>query len=247
MKKMLMIIGVIVSFILIGLGIYGLLASDSLNNVQTNDSLKESLENIKSAKRFTMIMSTESNVSTENIEMFLKANLETNESETSVSMSGILLMHDYDVLEDGQIVTYSSVPMLGINDWYRTPTTTSNITNDADNTIDVLIQNIDYFEKENDVFKAVFPKEIANQLYKSSDNADSNTSSQDGPDVVGDIPVTIKDENGSISIIVDYSNNAKIEDEMRTKLILSIVYSEIGTAKVEVPEDVKASIKEGDE
>lgn len=247
MKKMLMIIGVIVSFILIGLGIYGLLASDSLNNVQTNDSLKESLENIKSAKRFTMIMSTESNVSTENIEMFLKANLETNESETSVSMSGILLMHDYDVLEDGQMVTYSSVPMLGINDWYRTPATTSNITNDADNTIDVLIQNIDYFEKENDVFKAVFPKEIANQLYKSSDNADSNTSSQDGPDVVGDIPVTIKDENGSISIIVDYSNNAKIEDEMRTKLILSIVYSEIGTAKVEVPEDVKASIKEGDE
>ena len=159
MKKMLMIIGVIVSFILIGLGIYGLLASDSLNNVQTNDSLKESLENIKSAKRFTMIMSTESNVSTENIEMFLRANLETNESETSVSMSGILLMHDYDVLEDGQMVTYSSVPMLGINDWYRTPATTSNITNDADNTIDVLIQNIDYFEKENDVFKAVFPKE----------------------------------------------------------------------------------------
>ena len=98
MKKMLMIIGVIVSFILIGLGIYGLLASNSLNNVQTNDSLKESLENIKSAKRFTMIMSTESNVSTDNIEMFLRANLETNESETSVSMSGILLMHDYDVL-----------------------------------------------------------------------------------------------------------------------------------------------------
>ena len=132
MKKVIIIIGTIISLLLIGIGIYGLVLSGDLpflnnksntggnnnNNAVTftMEDLKNSLERIKNASSIGVTTSVDSNKESNNITATMNVNLTTKENETVASLKGVELAHAYTVLENGELVDYATMPMFGMTD-----------------------------------------------------------------------------------------------------------------------------------
>lgn len=255
MKKVIIIIGTIISLLLIGIGIYGLVLSGDLpflnnksntggnnnNNTVTftMEDLKNSLERIKNASSIGVTTSVDSNKESNNITATMNVDLTTKENETVASLKGIELAHAYTVLENGELVDYATVPMFGMNDWSKS---VGKSTLDFDlSYMNLLIENISLFRIEDNVFKALLPKEIASQILASSDTESTSSTEEDDTVVFGDVQAQIKlsNDKNTIDIILDYSNVIKENEETFTKFIMTESFSNIDTTKIVVPDEVR--------
>lgn len=251
MKKGIIILGVTISLILISIGVYGLIMSGDLpllNNKSKNDynvnenitlginDLQNALERLKNADNLCVNIKTISSIESENFDVSLKANLLTNEDEIIWLIENEVALHTYTILEEGNLVSYSLIPMFGMNEWIKSDEDSSS---SYDNSyLDILLANINLFKIENNMFKAILPKDLATTIYNS--DSDDVTA-----EIFSDIPVEIQlssDKNISI-ISFDYSNNIKLNNEVITDYKLINSYTNIGNTKIEVPEDVKNSAK----
>lgn len=257
MKKGIIIFGVTFSLILMSIGTYGLIKSGDLtflnnnevNNKENNnkenitlsiDDLQSALLKLKNANSFSCDYKTTSSVESYNINASLKLDLVTNEDEILYAVKNVVAMHSYAILEEENLVSYSLVPLLGMNEWIKS---TGEVYSNYDNSdLDIFLENISLFKIENNVFKAILPKELAIAVYSGYDLTSEDN---DSDEILGDIPIEIhlsSDKNISI-INMDYSNNIKIDDEVITEFKSIQSYSNIGNTKITVPEEVKNSAK----
>ena len=146
MKKVIVVVGLVISFIFIGLGVYGLVLSKQqnvpINKEETNnlDVLKQSIEMIKNINNFSNEFNVTTNKPEQNTNITYKIDLGTKQSEILMIENEITTSHSYTVLENGNLVNYLS---LGTKDYLKT----SQIENDSSSTFDrtryeVLINNI---------------------------------------------------------------------------------------------------------
>lgn len=257
MKKGIIILGVTISLMLISTGIYGLIMSGDLpflnNNSTDNKNDKEisekvnlnindlqgALSKVKSASNLSLNIKTISSVESKNYDVALKINLVTHENEMVWSIENEVALHSYAILEEENLVSYSLMPMLGMNEWIKS---TGEVSSDFDTSyLDILLDNISLFKIENNVFKAILPKELATIIYNSDIDDDEDATGE----IIGDIPIEIQlTSDKSIAMLsLDYSNNIKIDDEVISEYKLIQSYSNIGNTKISLPEDVKNSAK----
>lgn len=232
MKKTVVVLGFIISFVLIGLGVYGLILSNeentSINKEETNmlDGLKNSFEAIKNINNF----SYEYNITTnkgEKVSGFLKVDLDTRQSEKLIKENGIQERHSYIVLENGTWVNYLS---LGDEDFKKNPDENGAYVI-LDTPIDeVFLNNINLFEeKENDTFVAMIPKEVASSFLEDEEI-----------EVIGDIQVVVTLNGNYVEkIIYDCSNVIKSGEEVYTSYVITEKYYDIGSTVINVPDEVK--------
>lgn len=240
-----MVVGLITSCLLLGLGVYGLVTNETKkvpNPMEESTSLtlnhlNSALQNLKSVTNLTSEMQVETNKEDENINTVVKANLNTKEVEMKMSLLGVEIFHSYSVIENNVLVDYMTAPGLGMNEWYKSSGDNSSFKYDNSN-LDILLENIENFQVVNNVFKITLSKEQAESLLNMlSDEEDDSENVQ----LVGNITVTIKlNSNQEIAnIIYDFSNSFQMNEEIYTKCILSESYYNIGSTEIIVPEEVK--------
>lgn len=247
MRKILVVSGLIVSFFMLGLGIYGMIEDNASNSSITKeenvslDTLKESLQKLKTVKSLTYEMQLQTNKESENSNALIKLNLDTEECEMKMSIGGQKIMHSYSIIENGSLVDYMTAPGLGMNEWYISSGDTSSFNYD-NSYLDIFLEHMNNFRLENNIFKLTLPKEKARMLLNIISVEDKNIIEED-TQIIGDILVTIK-LNGNrdvASITYDFSHSIQTGEEIYTKYVLTESYYSLGTSEIVVPEDVKNS------
>lgn len=245
MKKIIIILGFIISFTLIGLGVYGLVLDMDRGNVSNNNSinkldvLKNSIETLKGINNFTYGVEVTTNKEEENATSLIKMDLSTNQSEISMVIANAVVMHSYTVLEEGLLVNYLSMPLFGSDNYSKTIETEGSSSINFNSTrYDVLLNNISLFEdRGNNIFMGIFPKEIASALDINSNDENQQL------EIVGDviILITLNADNGVDNILYNFSNSIKGEEEIYTNYVMVETYSNIGNTEIVVPDEVKNS------
>ena len=246
MKKIIIPLGLVISICLLSIGIFGFtmnyLSNDN-NAISNNDNIEDiklkivqGLNELKNTQNLTWSMNLVTEKEEENVSSVVKMNLETNESEVSMTMAGQEFVHSYSVLEEQQLVSYTYTPMLG-DKWVRAVDNESTTSYDR-SYLDIIANNIETITTATDnLYQVVIPKEQAKTLLANSKD-DSEESTTD--EIIADIPVRIIINNSAVETIqIDFSNCIKRESIVVTKYTLTNSYKDIGTTVITVPDDVK--------
>ena len=246
MKRMIVVVGLLVSVCLLGIGIFGLsvkLIDD--NKVEFEEDVKskvrDGLQNLKSAQNLTWNMNLVGETEEEKASTMIKLNSLTNESEVIMTIANQEMLHSYTVLEEEKLVSYTYTALLG-NNWIRT-IDEENIMNYDSSYFDIILEQVDSVEKLADNFYQVLVlKDRARKLLNE------NNEEEIQEEIIADVPVKIMfDANGITTIQIDFSNCIKKEEKVITKYVMTNSYKEVGTTVVSVPDEIKNSAVEEEE
>lgn len=253
MKKVVIILGMLISLSLIGIGILGFsieyLEKDNQDESKVpaieviKENLKQGIQNLKQAKSITWEMDITREIETENVSSLIKMNLETNESEVAMNMAGEEFVHSYTILEDGVLVSYTYTALLG-NSWIRTMDNESSMSYDT-SYFDIILQHLDTLVVLSDmIYQITIPKEQAQQLLSLEEENIEETTEE----VIANIPVSFLISDKKIETIqMDFSNAVQTTNGILTKYIMTNTYKEVGSTVIIVPNEVKESAVSSEE
>ena len=246
MKKIIVVVGLIVSICLLGIGIFGLSAKlMEGNKVEVEEDVKskvrDGLQKLKSAQNLTWNMELITEVEEEKASTMIKLNSLTNESEVVMTIANQEMLHSYTVLEEEKLVSYTYTALLG-NKWVKSIDEENTMNYDS-SYFDIILEQVDYTEKIMDNFyQIIIPKE------KAKDLLNENNEEETQEEIIADVPVKIMfDTNGITTVQIDFSSCIKKEEKVITKYVITNSYRDIGNTVVSVPVEIKNNAVNGDE